>query len=156
MPDHLSRPGPSAYTTPDEADAELTLEKAWLASSIRCFLDDGCGDKSPKAEVQYRLPTCWWLVMVDSVLRSRTGQGLEAFSSHATVDEVRKLLTDKQVECLPASLQDLCRSARWPWQWLGPRSGLGPAWQRRWAIQADQKLNTPEASETPRWNLSIP
>jgi hypothetical protein len=75
MPDHLAKPG--AYVgTADELDPDLELERAWLASSLRCFLDDGCDNNSPKQQAQYRLPTYWWLVMIGCFLRSRTTQGL--------------------------------------------------------------------------------
>ena len=50
MPDHLAKPGAYAGTPSDQADAELELERGWLASSLRCFLDDGCESNAPNRE----------------------------------------------------------------------------------------------------------
>ena len=91
MPDHLAKPGACAGTPSDQADAELELERGWLASSLRCFLDDGRESNAPKREALYRLPTSWWLVLVDCFLRARTTQGLEAFSSPQTAGAAAKL-----------------------------------------------------------------
>ena len=70
MPDHLAKPGACASTPSDQADAELELERGWLASSLRCFLDDGCESNAPKREALYRLPTYWWLVLIDCFLEA--------------------------------------------------------------------------------------
>ena len=56
LPDHLANPGTYAGSPCDQEDAELKLERGWLASSLQCFLDDGCESNAPKKETQYRLP----------------------------------------------------------------------------------------------------
>ena len=125
MPDHLAKPGAYVGTACDELDPDLELERDWLASSLRCFLDDGCDNNSPKQQAQYRLPTYRWLVMIDCFLRSRTTQGLEAFSSPQTANAAAKLLSASESVLYRAVLIEKwwIRDARtccgaWPWIFL--------------------------------------
>ncbi len=75
-----------------DADEELKLERAWLASCTRCFIDQDLRPKiEPKPE-KHRLATYWWLVALDGLLREKTSQGLEAFSSPGTLEAVKRLL----------------------------------------------------------------
>ena len=119
MPDHLARPGAYAGTPCDQEDAELELERGWLASSLRCFLDDGCKSNAPKKETQYRLPAWCCLVLKDCFLRACTTQGLEGFTSPQTASAAAPLLSDAEALMHRASLFEKCRSSRWPFQWLG-------------------------------------
>ncbi len=75
----------------------LEYDRAWLASGTRCIIDDTDADPG-KIQREHRLPTLWWLAMIDTFLRGRTTQGLEAFSSKETADAVRKL----------------CKKTEWP------------------------------------------
>lgn len=119
MPDLLAKPGAYAGTPSDQADAELELERGWLASSLRCFLDDGCESNARKREALHKVPTYWWLVLIDCFLRARTTQGLEVFSSPQTAGAAAKLLSDAEALLHRPIFFEKCRSSRWPFQWLG-------------------------------------
>ena len=102
MPDYLSRGIPfkgDSEVTEDNAD--MVVESAWLASTLRMFTREapemaGVVAAQPKT---YRLATAWWLVLLDTFLRTRTGAGLEAFSSHETA-EAAKLFASKILKYL--------------------------------------------------------
>jgi hypothetical protein len=119
MPDHLSKPGPFSGTAVGTEDLELEHDRAWLSSSIRCFVEELIDDTTPKFQNDYRLPTYWWLVCLDNVLTSRCTQGLEAFSTKETVSAVVKLWTSAESAAYAADAKKFCKSSRWPWQWLG-------------------------------------
>jgi hypothetical protein len=129
MPDHLLRPDHFSGCEGD-GDAELALERAWLASSIRAFIDPLSSEPLPKRQPQYRLATCWLLFMINTVQKQKTTQGLETFSSAETVDAIRALapkykLTPEYMD----SLIERCRSNRFPWQWCGlplDQCSIGP------------------------------
>ena len=119
MPDHLAKPGAYAGTAHDQDDSDLEHERAWLGSSLRCFLDDGCENNAPKQETQYRLPAYWWLVLIDCFVLARTTQGSEALSSPQTARAAAKLLSAAEALLHRAILVEKSRSSRWPFRWLG-------------------------------------
>ena len=122
MPDHLARAETAdnglAAAAASEKDPDLQLERAWLASCIRLFVDCDITAKEQPKPGKFRLATYWWLVTLDTVLRQYTTQGLEAFASQDTAIAVEALLrsqaTPEAIEKLVAKL----RSDRFELQWL--------------------------------------
>lgn len=123
MPDYLSSAAPCPGTTAaaeNGLDEDDKLEKAWLGSCIRVFIDD---DRMPHAAPpkpsKHRLSTYWWCVCLDDYLRQQTTQGCEAFASPSTVPAIDALLGDECTLEFKMQMPELFKSKRFPFQWLG-------------------------------------
>jgi hypothetical protein len=56
---------------------------------------------------------------LDTFLFIRAGAGFEAFASRETLAAARKLMGEAMSVLYMMQFPELCRSQRWPWQWLG-------------------------------------
>ena len=119
MPDYLGKGEPAYGTVQDEPyHDDMAEERAWLQSSIRCFLDNDVLGVKKKPE-EYRLTTFWWLAALDCAIRRHTGKGLEQFSSAETKDAVLALMGESASEEFKIEASTLFRSPSHEFQWLG-------------------------------------
>ena len=108
LPGHLARAAPPFGTLAAQDgndDAELKLERAWLSSSIRCFVDQEIVPKGERKPAKHRLAAYRWPVAIGGVLRQLTSQGLEAFSSPATAAAAKMVLAGKMTQKFHAELE---------------------------------------------------
>ena len=118
FPDWLPRGEPSWGSSQVLSDPDLEAERAWLASCIRCWVDDEL-EAFPAFKKDYRLPTFWWLIMLDTVVRQKTGHGLEQFSSPHTAAACMKILGDDADADYAVLAPQKFRPVRSELQWIG-------------------------------------
>ena len=122
LPDWLSRGTPPYGTVEYNTcnDPDLDAERAWLSSNVRCFLENtllhGRGEARPE---QCRVATYWWLVMLETVIRHKTGAGLEQVGSPETATACLQILGDAATVGYTSEAPQLFRSKRYPYQWCG-------------------------------------
>ena len=86
---------------------------------MRCFLEDGAMSNVPRREEKSRLATSWWMITLNAYLFRKCDAGLEAYSSPETATKAAAMLGDNISLEYRAQLPELCKSSRWPYQWLG-------------------------------------